>query len=180
MLTTNDNIEDEPYKKRRTFSLVGGGPYSLLQKKRREFLESHFQEMYEISVVDLEMAYGKIIEDGKDAGLFNKEEEDRKIGTQKDYLGVLKLIGGEILNYKVGEYSKEVIPLEYPPEFPEGEKINEYVNNAKHYNVTNRYYIQSMSNVNLNVLNPLVGLVSLKNATIGNRCRGGSIHRIDW
>ena len=46
--------------------------------------------MYEISVVDLEMAYGKIIEDGKDAGLFNKEEEDRKIGTQKDYLGVLK------------------------------------------------------------------------------------------
>ena len=90
------------------------------------------------------------------------------------------MIGGEILNYKVGEYSKEVIPLEYPPEFPEGEKINEYVNNAKHYNVTNRYYIQSMSNVNLNVLNPLVGLVSLKNATIGNRCRGGSIHRMDW
>ena len=179
MLTNNDMIEDTKYNKRRTFSLVGGaGPYSLFQNKRREFLESHFQEMYEISVVDLEMAYGKLIEDGKDAGLFNKEEEDRKIGTQKDYLGLLKYIGEKILKYENGEYSKEVIPLEYPREFPEAEKINEYVNKAKHYNVINKYYIQSMSNVNLNVLNPLVGLVSLKNATIGNRCRGGSIHRM--
>ena len=168
--------------RRPTSSLLGGGqiggfngPYSIFQKHRRDFLENHFQNKYEISVTDLELAFGKTADTKENKGLFHGG--NYSIASQKNYLQLLEAIG-EILNYDDTDVGKRVIPFEYPKNVPYSDIINKYVKATEMKNPINKYYTRDWTNVRLDIKDPLVGLLGLRNATFGNLCHHGRIREI--
>jgi hypothetical protein len=186
MATSQDDVlEADKYHKplrRPTSSLVGGGqiggfngPYSIFQTHRRDFLENHFQNKYEISVTDLELAFGKTADTKEKKGLFHGGKYS--IASQKNYLQLLEAIG-EILKYDDTDVGKRVIPFEYPDNVPYSDIINKYVKATEMKNPINKYYTRDWTNVRLDIKDPLVGLLGLKNATFGNLCHHGRIREI--